>query len=177
MPVGVDVLDEVADQRAADDALSKPLRDALESLPTTWRDILLLTELAGMTYPEIAAALGIAEGTVGSRRTRALALLRGRLDRDYRDRGGWLGLLSLAGMPVGVTLVAGMSIKKLVCGASGSSWRWSSSGSACSPTRARWTPRRRTRWRFRRGPLEGRTTKRRATPVRGRRCPAAPHLR
>jgi RNA polymerase sigma-70 factor (ECF subfamily) len=78
--VGVDVLDEVADQRAADDALSKPLRDALESLPTTWRDILLLTELAGMTYPEIAAALGIAEGTVGSRRTRALALLRERLD-------------------------------------------------------------------------------------------------
>jgi DNA-directed RNA polymerase specialized sigma24 family protein len=44
------------------------------------RDVLLLTELAGMTYPEIAAALGIAEGTVGSRRTRALALLRERLD-------------------------------------------------------------------------------------------------
>ncbi|HJR70490.1 MAG TPA: sigma factor-like helix-turn-helix DNA-binding protein [Gammaproteobacteria bacterium] len=32
-----------------------------------------------MTYAEIAAALGVAEGTVGSRRTRALALLRERL--------------------------------------------------------------------------------------------------
>jgi RNA polymerase sigma-70 factor, ECF subfamily len=56
------------------------MRDALDSLPTDWRDVLLLTELAGMTYPEIAAALSIAEGTVGSRRTRALALLRERLD-------------------------------------------------------------------------------------------------
>ena len=28
-------------------------------------NVLLLTELAGMTYPEIAAALGVAEGTVG----------------------------------------------------------------------------------------------------------------
>jgi DNA-directed RNA polymerase specialized sigma24 family protein len=33
-----------------------------------------------MTYPEVAAALAIAEGTVGSRRSRALALLRERLE-------------------------------------------------------------------------------------------------
>ena len=78
--VGVDALDEVADNSVAPDEFSKPMRDALDSLPTTWRDVLLLTELAGMTYPEIAAALGIAEGTVGSRRTRALALLRERLE-------------------------------------------------------------------------------------------------
>ena len=56
------------------------MQTALEALPTILRDVLLLTELAGMTYPEIAAALGIAEGTVGSRRTRALALLRERLE-------------------------------------------------------------------------------------------------
>ena len=78
--VGVAALDDVADESASNDALSKPVRDALESLPTAWRDVLLLTELAGMTYPEIAAALGIAEGTVGSRRSRALALLRERLE-------------------------------------------------------------------------------------------------
>jgi RNA polymerase sigma-70 factor (ECF subfamily) len=78
--VGVAVLDDVADESAATEALSKPVREALEALPTLMRDVLLLTELAGMTYPEIAAALGIAEGTVGSRRTRALALLRERLD-------------------------------------------------------------------------------------------------
>jgi RNA polymerase sigma-70 factor (ECF subfamily) len=78
--VRVEALDDVADENASPHALSKPMRDALESLPTEWRDVLLLTELAGMTYAEIAAALGIAEGTVGSRRTRALAWLRERLD-------------------------------------------------------------------------------------------------
>ena len=78
--VGVAALDDVADENASTDALSKPVSEALEALPTTLRDVLLLTELAGMTYPEIATALGIAEGTVGSRRTRALALLRERLD-------------------------------------------------------------------------------------------------
>jgi len=78
--VGVSALDDVADESASTGALSKPVRDAVEALPTMLRDVLLLTELAGMTYPEIATALGIAEGTVGSRRTRALALLRERLD-------------------------------------------------------------------------------------------------
>jgi RNA polymerase sigma-70 factor (ECF subfamily) len=78
--VGVAALDDVADESLSSDWCSKPVREAVESLPTILRDVLLLTELAGMTYPEIAAALGIAEGTVGSRRTRALALLRERLD-------------------------------------------------------------------------------------------------
>ncbi len=78
--VGVAELDDRADESPANDAISKTMRDALDNLPTASRDVLLLTELAGMTYPEIAAALGIAEGTVGSRRTRALALLRERLD-------------------------------------------------------------------------------------------------
>jgi RNA polymerase sigma-70 factor (ECF subfamily) len=77
--IGVAALDDVADERGAGDPLSKPVREALDALPAILRDVLLLTELAGMTYPEIAAALGIAEGTVGSRRTRALALLRERL--------------------------------------------------------------------------------------------------
>jgi RNA polymerase sigma-70 factor (ECF subfamily) len=78
--IGVAALDEVADEGNPSDVLSKPVRDALDRLPTILRDVLLLTELAGMTYPEIASALGIAEGTVGSRRTRALALLREQLE-------------------------------------------------------------------------------------------------
>jgi RNA polymerase sigma-70 factor (ECF subfamily) len=78
--VGVAALAEVADESVGADALSNSMRAALDDLPAALRDVLLLTELAGMTYPEIAAALGIAEGTVGSRRSRALALLRERLD-------------------------------------------------------------------------------------------------
>jgi RNA polymerase sigma-70 factor (ECF subfamily) len=77
--VGVATIDDVADEGVADAPISAPLRAALESLPEALRNVLLLTELAGMTYLEIAAALGVAEGTVGSRRTRALALLRERL--------------------------------------------------------------------------------------------------
>jgi len=62
----------VADERDSGDPLSKAVREALEGLPAILRDALLLTELAGMTYPEIAAALGIAEGTVAARRGRAI---------------------------------------------------------------------------------------------------------
>ena len=78
--VGVGALDDVADERAAHEPIGTPVRAALDSLPAALRDVVLLTELAGMTYPEIALALSIAEGTVGSRRTRALALLRERLE-------------------------------------------------------------------------------------------------
>ena len=78
--VGVAALDDVADESPSSGWFSKPVREALDNLPAMMRDVLLLTELAGMTYPEIATALGIAEGTVGSRRTRALALLRERLE-------------------------------------------------------------------------------------------------
>jgi RNA polymerase sigma-70 factor (ECF subfamily) len=77
--VGVATIDDVADEGVAHEPIGASLRAALESLPEALRNVLLLTELAGMTYPEIAAALGVAEGTVGSRRTRALALLRERL--------------------------------------------------------------------------------------------------
>jgi len=78
--VGGTALEDVADDNAADEPISKPVRAALDSLPDALRHVVLLTEIAGMTYPEIAAALGIAEGTVGSRKTRALALLREHLE-------------------------------------------------------------------------------------------------
>ena len=77
--VGIATIDDVADVSVAHEPIGGPLRAALESLPEALRNVLLLTELAGMTYTEIAATLGVAEGTVGSRRTRALALLRERL--------------------------------------------------------------------------------------------------
>lgn len=62
--------------------VSRPLRDAIDGLPEHLRDALLLTEMAGMTYAEIAATLGVREGTVGSRRSRALEILRRRLDPE-----------------------------------------------------------------------------------------------
>jgi RNA polymerase sigma-70 factor (ECF subfamily) len=78
--VGVFALEHVADESAAGEPISKAVRAAFDSLPATLRYVVLLTEIAGMTYPEVAGTLGIAEGTVGSRRTRALAQLRERLE-------------------------------------------------------------------------------------------------
>ncbi|MBN1239925.1 MAG: sigma-70 region 4 domain-containing protein [Gammaproteobacteria bacterium] len=43
----------------------------MDALPERLKRVLLLTEMAGMTYAEIAATGGVKEGTVGSRRARA----------------------------------------------------------------------------------------------------------
>jgi RNA polymerase sigma-70 factor (ECF subfamily) len=77
---GLSFVTELADERAVGDTISKPVRDAFAALPEEMKHVVLLTEIAGMSYAEAAAALGVAEGTVGSRRTRALALLRERLE-------------------------------------------------------------------------------------------------
>ena len=60
--------------------LSKPLRSAIDGLPEQLKRVLLLSEIAGMSYREIAVVTGVKEGTVGSRRSRALAMLRARLE-------------------------------------------------------------------------------------------------
>lgn len=75
-------IEQVADERGCGEPIPKPVRAAIDALPESLKRVLLLTELAGMTYREIAAALDIREGTVGSRRTRALAMLRARLEAE-----------------------------------------------------------------------------------------------
>lgn len=76
---GFAAIEQMADERASGDAISRPVRAAFSALPHEMQIVLLLTEIAGMTYAEVAATLGIREGTVGSRRTRALAMLRERV--------------------------------------------------------------------------------------------------
>ncbi|MDX6646350.1 MAG: hypothetical protein QOK40_2077 [Miltoncostaeaceae bacterium] len=49
------------------------------------REALLLHAVAGLGYEEIAAALGIAVGTVGSRLARARRILRERLEAEALD--------------------------------------------------------------------------------------------
>lgn len=80
--------DEDVHGNGYDGTLPRSVRDAIGALPDRLRRVLLLTEFAGMTYVEVAAALGIEEGTVGSRRTRALEMLRRRLRvEEERDNG------------------------------------------------------------------------------------------
>lgn len=55
------------------------VRRAVEALPEDLRDVLLLTEFSGLKHGEVAEILGIAPGTVGSRRNRALKRLEEEL--------------------------------------------------------------------------------------------------
>ncbi len=65
---------------AADDALVRPrLEAALAALPEAQREVFLLREHAGLSFPEIAEATGTNENTVKSRLRYALVALRDRL--------------------------------------------------------------------------------------------------
>jgi RNA polymerase sigma-70 factor (ECF subfamily) len=65
---------------AAGDALVRPrLEAALAALPAEQREVFLLREHAGLSFPEIAEATGANENTVKSRLRYALLALRERL--------------------------------------------------------------------------------------------------
>jgi RNA polymerase sigma-70 factor (ECF subfamily) len=59
--------------------LAGRLNDALERLPFDQRTAIVLREVDGLSYEEIAFSLGLAVGTVKSRLTRARQALRAEL--------------------------------------------------------------------------------------------------
>lgn len=63
------------EQGARNDAV----RRVLDTLPERLRRVVVLTELSELSYREVAVILGVPEGTVGSRRNKALAILREHL--------------------------------------------------------------------------------------------------
>ena len=71
--------------------MSECIRGRVENLPESYRRVLVLSDLAGMTNAEIACALGTSEGAVKIRLHRARARLREDLGthctmyRDERD--------------------------------------------------------------------------------------------
>ena len=69
-----------APDEAAGDAQLRPLLEAaLAGLPEEQREVFLLREQAGLSFPEIAEATGVNENTVKSRMRYALLGLRDRL--------------------------------------------------------------------------------------------------
>ena len=68
-----------AERRLLQQASAELLREALGELPAEFREVLVLRELEGLSYKEIAAVADIPLGTVMSRLTRARARLQQRL--------------------------------------------------------------------------------------------------
>lgn len=70
---------DAADDRVITAALAPRIAAALAELSPDQRDVLLLYAWADLSHEEIAAALGIAQGTARSRLSRARAALRAHL--------------------------------------------------------------------------------------------------
>ncbi len=60
---------------------------SLGALPPPFREVVILADLEGLTYKEIAQVLGCPLGTVMSRLSRGRALLREALSRFAREHG------------------------------------------------------------------------------------------
>jgi RNA polymerase sigma factor (sigma-70 family) len=76
---GTPSFEDDADSRVAAAALMPRIAGALAALNPEQRDVLLLHAWADLSHEEIAAALGIANGTARSRLSRARAALRAHL--------------------------------------------------------------------------------------------------
>ena len=73
------------DRVFAQKELAAKLQSALDGLPFDQRTAIVLREVDGLSYEEIAYSLGVAVGTVKSRLTRARQTLRLEL-REARTR-------------------------------------------------------------------------------------------
>ena len=60
---------------------------ALDALPPLYREVLVLREIEEMSYADIATVLGVPQGTVMSRLSRARAELRLRYKHLTRETG------------------------------------------------------------------------------------------
>jgi RNA polymerase sigma-70 factor (ECF subfamily) len=72
------------EREAPDDALDKErtravVRKAIDALPEKLKRVVVMCELSGLSYAQVAQALQIPIGTVGSRRSLALAALQDKL--------------------------------------------------------------------------------------------------
>ena len=75
--------DKVAESSLADDQI----HDAIASLPENYRQVILLRDVEGMAYQEIAEIVDCPVGTVKSRVNRARLKLQQKLKNEGRDVG------------------------------------------------------------------------------------------
>ena len=76
-------------QQSARDMIGDEVAQALNSLPVDFRTVIILCDLEGFTYEEMAKVLDIPIGTVRSRLHRARNFLKEKLDRYAHINGIW----------------------------------------------------------------------------------------
>jgi RNA polymerase sigma factor (sigma-70 family) len=88
----------------------RTLVDAVLELREPYRSTVLAVDLDGESAADLARRLGVSAATVRSRRARALAMLRERLDASHGDRRAW----SLALLPLALPTPAGAGAAPLL---------------------------------------------------------------
>jgi len=78
-----------ADAGASTGELEAAMRAAVAELPQEVRETFLMSRVDGLTYAEIATAVGMSVKTVEARMGRALRVVRERLAPWLPDGGGW----------------------------------------------------------------------------------------
>ena len=68
---------------------AEALRQALGSLPVSYREAVVLCDLQELTYQDAAAAAGCAIGTVRSRLHRGRQILAAKMRGERRAFAGW----------------------------------------------------------------------------------------
>lgn len=90
---GYNRLEPVADENPEasffDSFIDEDVVRAIGELPEEYREALVMSDVHGLRYAEIAKVLGVPEGTVKSRLFRGRRLLQGRL-RDYAVEMGYI---------------------------------------------------------------------------------------
>ncbi len=74
-----------AEERLLQNVDRQLLRQALEELPVEFREVIVLRELEGLSYKEIAGIAGVPMGTVMSRLARARHRLQDRLTQKIAE--------------------------------------------------------------------------------------------
>lgn len=79
--------DEAPDRQMFDDMLGSEVEEALAKVPDVFRTAVILSDLEGLTYDEIAEATEVPVGTVRSRIARGRAILRRELENFALEQG------------------------------------------------------------------------------------------
>jgi RNA polymerase sigma-70 factor (ECF subfamily) len=77
-------LESAPDRELLAETLDGPIQDALDALPPEFRLVVVLSDIEGLTYEEVAGIVGCPVGTVRSRLHRGRAILKDRLKSYVR---------------------------------------------------------------------------------------------